>query len=82
MPAREGLVVRIDPLSGRARLYRYELAGGGLRHAEGIAVAQKCDLVIAVIVGNLTDERERAAAYGFLESKTVLSWLSHQLEGR
>jgi hypothetical protein len=82
MPAREGLAVRIGPLPGRARLYRYELATGGMRHVEGIAVSQKCDLVIAVIAGNLLDERERTAAYRFLQSETVLTWLSQQLEGR
>ena len=44
-----------------------QLIGGGTRHAEGIAVSQKCDLVIAVIAGNLVDERERTAAYRHLE---------------
>jgi len=81
-PAREGLAVRIGPLPGRARLYRYELASGGLHYAEAIAVSQKCDLVVAVIVGNLSDERERSAVYRFLQSETVLTWLSQQLEGR
>lgn len=81
-PAREGLAVRIGALSGRARLYRYQLIGGGTRHAEGIAVSQKCDLVIAVIVGNLVDERERTAAYRHLESSMVQDWINQQLEGR
>lgn len=81
-PAREGVAVRIGPLPGRARLYRYELATGGTRHVEGIAVAQKCDLVIAVIAGNLLDQRERTAAHRFLQSETVLAWLNQQLEGR
>ena len=62
VPAKEGLAVRIGNLSGRARLYRYQLIGGGTRHAEGVAVSKRCDLVIAVIVGNLLDERERTAA--------------------
>ena len=82
VPAKDGVAVRIGPLPGRARLYRYELATSGIRHVEGIAVSQKCDLVIAVIAGNLLDERERAAAYRFLQSDTVLTWLSQQLEGR
>ena len=56
--------------------------GGGTRHAEGIAVSQKCDLVIAVIVGNLFDERERTAAYRLLELSMVQDWISQQLEGR
>ena len=81
-PARDGLAVRIGALSGRARLYRHTVIGGGTRHAEGIAVSQRCDLVIAVIVGNLLDERERTAAYRHLESSLVQSWISQQLEGR
>jgi hypothetical protein len=82
VPAREGLAVRIGNLSGRARLYRYTLIGGGTRHAEGVAVSKECDLVIAVIVGNLLDERERTAAYRHLESSMVQDWISQQLEGR
>jgi hypothetical protein len=81
-PAKEGLAVRIGALSGRARLYRYTVTGGGTRHAEGIAISQGCDLVIAVIAGNLLDERERTAAYRHLESSMVQSWIGQQLEGR
>ena len=82
VPAKEGLAVRIGALPGRARLYRYTLMGGGTRHAEGIAVSQRCDLVIAVIAGNLLDERERSAAYRHLESSAVQDWISQQLGGR
>ncbi|SEO27380.1 hypothetical protein SAMN02990966_01454 [Rhodospirillales bacterium URHD0017] len=82
VPAKDGLAVRIGNLSGRARLYRYTLMGGGTRLAEGIAVSQKCDLIIAVIAGNLLDERERTAAYRHLESSAVQDWISQQLEGR
>jgi hypothetical protein len=81
-PAKEGLAVRIGDLSGRARLYRYKLIGGGTRHAEGVAVSKKCDLVIAVIVGNLLDERERTAAYRLLKSSVVQDWISQELGGR
>lgn len=82
VPARQGVAVRIGTLPGRARLYRYELANGDIRHAEGIAVSQECDLIIAVIVGNLVDERERTAAYRHLGSSVVQDWISQQLEGR
>ena len=81
-PMREGDVVRIGRFPGRSRLYRYALRNGALRHAEGIAVSQKCDLVVAVIAGNLADEQERSSAYRFLESATVQGWLDQQLEGR
>jgi len=82
VPMREGDFVRIGRFPGRSRLYRYALRNGALRHAEGIAVSQKCDLVVAVIAGNLADEQERSSAYRFLESATVQGWLDQQLEGR
>jgi len=81
-PAREGSRIRITDLVGRARLYKYTLKNGAQRFAEGIAVSYKCDLVVAVIVGNVTDERARKSAHRFLESNTVQVWVNQQLEGR
>ncbi len=78
----DGNSIRLGSFSGRARLYRYKLANGEQRHAEGIAVSQKCDLIVAVVTGNLADSREREAAYRFLESNSVQDWLKQQLEGR
>ena len=69
-------------LVGRARLYKYKLKNGAQRYAEGIAVAYKCDLVVAIVVGNVADERERKAAHRLLESNTVQVWVNQQLEGR
>jgi hypothetical protein len=81
-PVREGSRIRITDLFGRARLYKYKLKNGAQRFAEGIAVSYKCDLVVAVIVGNVTDEKERKSAHRFLESNTVQVWVNQQLEGR
>ena len=81
-PAKDGASVRVGDLPGRGRLYRYKLKNGALRHAEGIAVSRKCDLVVAVIVGNLANEHERASAYRFLDSNTAQDWINQQLEGR
>jgi len=81
-PVRQGSRIRITDLFGRARLYRYRLKNGAQRYAEGIAVAYKCDLVVAVVVGNVDDDREWKAAHRFLESNTVQVWVNKQLEGR
>ena len=81
-PVREGSRIRITDLVGRARLYKYKLKNGAQRFAEGIAVSYKCDLVVAVIVGNVTDEKERKSAHRFLESNTVQVWVNQQLDGR
>ncbi len=81
-PAQDGSPIRIGSMPGRARLYRYKFKNDALRHAEGIAVSQKCDLLVAVVVGNLVDERIRMEAHRFLESHTVQAWLNEQLNGR
>ena len=81
-PVQEGSRIRITDLVGRARLYKYKLKNGAQRFAEGIAVAYKCDLVVAVVVGNVADEQERKSAHRFLESNTVQVWVNQQLEGR
>ena len=81
-PVREGSRIRITDLVGRARLYKYKLRNGAQRFAEGIAVAYKCDLVVAIVVGNVADEQERKSAHRFLESNTVQVWVNQQLEGR
>ena len=79
-PAKEGRAARIGALPGHSRLYRY--GTNAPHHAEGVAVSQKCDLVVAVIVGDVTDEQQRASAYRFLDSSTVQAWLGAKLEGR
>ena len=81
-PVQDGSRIRIADLPGRARLYRYTLKNGNQRFAEGIAVSRKCDLVVAVIAGNVTDDKERSSAHRFLDSTTVQAWLNQQLEGR
>ena len=81
-PVQAGSRIRITDLVGRARLYKYRLKNGAQRYAEGIAVAYKCDLVVAVIIGNVADEQERKSAHRFLESNTVQVWVNQQLEGR
>jgi hypothetical protein len=81
-PVQTGSRIRITDLVGRARLYKYKLKNGAQRFAEGIAVAYKCDLVVAIIVGNVADEQERKSAHRFLESNTVQVWVNQQLEGR
>ncbi len=81
-PLREGGRIRITDLFGRTRLYHYRLKNGARRFAEGIAVAYKCDLVVAVVVGDVDDAQERKRAHRFLESNTVQVWLNQQLEGR
>ena len=82
VPTQAGSRIRITDLFGRARLYRHKMHNGATRLAEGIVVSHKCDLVIAIVDGNMADERKRKMAHRFLESNTVQVWVNQQLEGR
>jgi hypothetical protein len=80
-PMREGRRVQITDLAGRARIYHIK-KDGRRRLAQGIAVSHKCDLVVAVVVGNVTDDAIAKAAHRFLETNTVQVWINALLEGR
>jgi hypothetical protein len=81
-PVQAGSRIRITDLFGRARLYRLTMKDGTQRLAEGIAVSHKCDLVVAIVVGDVADEATRKSAHRFLESNTVQVGVNQQLEGR
>jgi hypothetical protein len=83
VPVQDGSRIRITDLLGRARLYRFQTRLGSEEVAEGIAVAYKCDLVVAIVAGDdVSDEAVRKRAHKFLESNTVQVWVNQQLEGR
>ena len=81
VPLREGRRIQLTDLTGRARLYRVR-KGGRERVAEGIAVAYKCDLVVAIVVGPVADDAILRNAHRFLETNTVQVWINALLEGR
>ena len=80
-PVGPGSKIRITDLVGRSRIYKYKNWTGD-HLAEGIAVNYKCDLLVAVVVGDVTNEKVRKAAHLFLESNTPQVWINAQLEGR
>ncbi|MBM3650205.1 MAG: hypothetical protein FJX11_20705 [Alphaproteobacteria bacterium] len=81
-PVGPGGRVRITDLFGRSRLYRHKMRYGALRWAEGIVVSHNCDLIVAIVDGNMADPAKRKVAHRFLESNTVQVWVNKQLEGR
>ena len=81
VPVREGKRIQITDLTGRARLYHIK-KGGRERIAEGIAVAYKCDLVVAIVVSPVADDAILRTAHRFLETNTVQVWINALLEGR
>jgi hypothetical protein len=81
-PVRPGRRVRLTDLFGRARLYHHKRHYRASRFAEGIVLSYKCDLLVAIVDGNMADDATRKMAYRFLESNTVQVWVNKQLENR
>jgi hypothetical protein len=81
-PLRPGEPIRIADMTGRARLYRLKIKDGAEHLAEAIAVSSKCDLVVAIVVGNVADETVRKDAHAFIGSDAVQLWVNKQLGGR
>jgi len=80
-PVREGKRIQITDLFGRARLYRVS-KDGRERLVQGIAVSYNCDLIVALVVGNVADDAIARSAHRFLETNTVQVWLNAILEGK
>ena len=79
-PLADGNQIRFADLPGRARLYAVNRRSA--RQAQAIAVASKCDLVVAVIVGGLENEAVLQSAHAFLESDEVRSFVKQRLQNR
>ena len=77
-PKDPGASIRVTDLYGRTRIYRRR-TWSGERLAQGIAVTYKCDLVVAIVVGDVGDAETRKSAHRFIESNTVQVWLNGQL---
>ncbi|HTR85487.1 MAG TPA: hypothetical protein VMI56_13490 [Reyranella sp.] len=80
-PLGDGGRIRITDMTGRARLYRLRMHGGE-RTALGIAVNYKCDLIVAIVLGNVADPATAKFVRQFLEADKVQYWVNQQLEGR
>lgn len=77
-PLGPGQRIQVTDLVGRSRVYKLR-SRGPAQLAEAIAVAYRCDLVVAVIVGNVADEKLRRIAHRFLEADPVQDWINEQL---
>jgi hypothetical protein len=81
-PIAPGDVVGIADMSGRIRAYDLKMSGG-LRHAAfGIAVARRCDLLVAVAHGKGEAPEMRRAALDFLATREMTHWVTAAMEGR
>jgi hypothetical protein len=81
-PVAPGDVVRIADMPGRIRAYDLKMSDG-LRHAAfGIAVARRCDLLVAVAHGKGDAPEVRRAALDFLATGEMTRWVMAAMEGR
>ena len=81
-PLAPGDVVRVADMPGRIRGYDLQMSGG-LRHAGfGVAVARRCDLLVAVAHGKGDAPEMRRAALAFLATREMTHWVTAAMEGR
>ena len=81
-PLAPGDVIRIADMPGRIRAYDLKMSDG-LRHAAfGVAVARRCDLLVAVAHGRGDPPEVRRAALDFLATREMTNWVMAAMEGR
>ena len=68
-------------MPGRIRTYELPPAAG-TRHAVGIAVSRRCDLLVAVAHGNGGAAAIQRAALAFLATGEMTRWMTAAMEER
>jgi hypothetical protein len=81
-PLAPGKVVRVDDMSGRARVYDLAMAGGAHHTAIGFALSHRCDLLVAVAQGEGEAQAVERAALEFLGSGDMHRWMMAALGRR
>jgi hypothetical protein len=81
-PREAGRAVRVGNLSGRARVYDLAMADGTRHAAIGIALSQRCDLLVAVAHGNVPAVELQRVAFDHLASHELRRWTTAALGAR
>jgi hypothetical protein len=81
-PLEPGQVVQIADMPGRSRSYDLLMSDGSQHTAVGIAVARRCDLLVAVAQGKGSASGVQRVALDFLGSETLARWMASAMEGR
>src|SRR6266481_9766762 len=81
-PREAGRVVRVADMPGRIRAYDLRMADGSQRAAVGIAVARRCDLLVAVAQGKGNAAAVERALLEFLGAHETARWMIVAMEGR
>ena len=81
-PREAGRAVRVAGLSGRSRVYDLAMADGAHHAAVGIALSQRCDLLVAVAQGNAAPADLQRVAFDHLGSHALHRWIMAALDAR
>jgi hypothetical protein len=81
-PLRPGEPIRLADMSGRVRAYELQMPDETRRAAVGIAVSQRCDLMVAVAKGRGDATEVQRAALEFLGSVKMSNWMTAAIAGR
>jgi hypothetical protein len=79
-PRGAGKAVHVGNLSGRARAYDLTMSNGARRAAVGIALSQRCDLLVAVAQGDAPPAELQRAAFAYLGSHDLRRWMMAALK--
>jgi len=81
-PREAGTAVQVAGLSGRSRVYDLAMADGARHTAIGIALSQRCDLLVAVAQGHAPPDDLQRAAFDHLASHELRRWMTAALSER
>lgn len=81
VPLEAGQAIRVAEMPGRIRAYDLGMADGSRHSAVGIAVAHRCDLMIAVAQGAGTAQDVQRVALAFLGSGEMTRWMIAAMGG-
>ncbi len=76
-----GQAIQIADMPGRSRSYDLLMSDGSTHTAVGIAVARRCDLLVAVAQGKGPASGVQRVALDFLGSETLARWMTAAMEG-
>jgi hypothetical protein len=81
-PREAGRAVHVGGLAGRSRVYDLAMSDGARRVAIGIALSQRCDLLVAVAQGEAAPEVLQRVAFDHLASRGLHRWMTAALGAR
>jgi hypothetical protein len=74
-PREAGRAVRVAGLAGRSRAYDLAMPDGANHAAVGIALSQRCDLLVAVAQGAAAPDKLQRVAFDYLASGELHHWM-------